>query len=170
MALSPAEIQKAYRERKKKTERAQGDATYPILKEPFFEWLERTEGQGDWSAAEMDLNLAGLEMPLFEDDGGPRPFEDVFGDALDKYYVGYQNSIGRAEAMVDFLIGAASCIALVINKYKREEIEKRLAELESSPELDRATAMKEAVRLNKMLDKLSKQSRMAIQQWRVTGV
>lgn len=170
MARTQAEIQRAYRKRKKAAKQALGDATYPILNEPFYRWLERTEAHGDWSAAEAELNLASLEMPVFEDDGGPRPFDDGFGDDIDEYYVGFQGSIGRAEAMVRNLIGAASCIAAAINSYKRQEIESRLVELESSTDTDKAEAMKEAVRLNKMLDHLDKQVRSTFPQWRVTGV
>ena len=170
MAQSPAEIQKAYRERKKAAAQAAGDATYPFLKEPFYLWLERTDGGGDWTAADLDLNLASIEMPQFEDDGGPRPFDNSIGDDIDKYYEGYERSIGRAEAMVDCLIGAASCIASVINRYKREEIEARLKELETSNEGDRAKAMKQAVRLNKMLDQLDKEARFRFTQWKVRRV
>jgi len=108
MAQTPAEIQKAYRERKKASEQAAGDATYPFLKEPFYLWLERTDGGGDWTAAECELNLASIEMPQFEDDGGPRPNDDAFGDDLEEHYRGYEKSVGRAEAMVDNLIGAYS--------------------------------------------------------------
>lgn len=170
MAKTPAEIQKDYRERKKASEQASGDATYPFLKEPFYLWLDRTDGNGDWSAAECDLNLASIEMPQFEDDGGPRPFDEAFGDDLEKYYRGYEKSIGRAEAMVDNLIGAATCIATVINAYKRQEIEARLRELEVSEEADRATAIKQAVQLNKILDQLNKQVRSTFPQWKVRGI
>tara|TARA_R100001369_G_scaffold90595_1_gene129838 strand:+ start:445 stop:975 length:531 start_codon:yes stop_codon:yes gene_type:complete len=170
MAQTPAEVQKAYRERKKASEQAAGDATYPFLKEPFYLWLERTDGGGDWTAAECELNLASIEMPQFEDDGGPRPNDDAFGDDLEKYYRGYEKSIGRAEAMVDNLIGAASCIAATINQYKRQEIEARLKELEVSDEADKATAMKQAVRLNKILDQLDKQVRSTFPQWKVRGI
>ncbi len=170
MAQTPAEIQKAYRERKKASEQAAGDATYPFLKEPFYLWLERTDAGGDWAAAECELNLASIEMPQFEDDGGPRPNDDAFGDDLEKYSRGYEKSIGRAEAMVDNLIGAASCIAATINQYKRQEIEARLKELEVSDEADKATAMKQAVRLNKILDQLDKQVRSTFPQWKVRGI
>lgn len=170
MAQTPAEIQKAYRERKKAAEQAAGDATYPFLEEPFYLWLERTDGGGDWTAAELDLNLASMELPVFEDDDGPRPHDGAFGEDIEQYYQGYERSIGRAEAMVDFLIGAASCIAAAINSYKRQEIEARIKELEDSNEGDRATAMKQAVRLNKMLDQLDKEARFRFAQWKVRRV
>lgn len=170
MALTPAEKQKAYRERKKAEEQALGDATYPVLKEPFYRWLERTEAGGDWSAAECELNLAGLEMLPFDDDSGPRPHDDAFGDDIHELYRGYRGSIGRAEATIEHLIGAASCIAAAVNAYKSDEIKARLAELEHSEKIDKAAAMKEAVRLNKMLDQLKKYTRTNLPQWKVTGI
>ena len=149
------------------------DSTYPFLKEPFFKWLERTEGRGDWSAAELDLNLASFDMPVFEDDGGPRPFDDTFGENIDEYYQGYKASIGRAEAMVDHLIGAASCMALVINHYKQDELNARKDELENAdlaePE-ERKRAFKEVVRIEKMLDRLSKTRRITFHEWSLKGV
>ncbi|WP_422001691.1 hypothetical protein [Roseovarius mucosus] len=169
MAKTPAEIQKAYRERKKEAEQAAGDATYPFLKEPFYLWLARTDS--DWNAAECELSLSSIEMPLFEDDGGPRALDDLHGEeALLEMYRGYEKSIGRAEAMVDHLIGAASCIAAAINSYKRGEIKARLKELEDSDEADRATAMKQAVKLNKMLEQLDKEARFRFAQWKVRRV
>lgn len=170
MAQTPAEIQKAYRERKKANAQAAGDATYPFLKEPFYLWLERTEAGGDWRAADAELNLASMEMPAFEDDDGPRPYDGAFGEDIEQYYEGYERSIGRAEAMVDNLIGAASCIAASINRYKREEIKARLRELEDADDADKGTAMKEAVRLNKIMDQLDKQVRSSFPQWKVRGV
>lgn len=173
MAMSNAEKKRAQRARQEAELNAMEDSSYPFLKEPFFQWLERTEGRGDWTAAEMDLNLASLDMPEFEDDGGPRPFDDAFGDALEEYYQGYKGSIGRAEAMVDNLIGAASCIALVINHYKKDELNARKDELENAdladPE-DRKRAFEEVVRIEKMLDRLSKTRRITFQEWSLKGV
>ena len=85
-------------------------------------------------------------------------------------FEGVEGAIGRAEVTIGCLIDAAAELAAIVNRYKRQELEARLAELESSTEIDRAEAMKEAVRLNKMLDLLNKQVRRAFPQWGVTGV
>ena len=53
---------------------------------------------------------------------------------------------------------------------KRDEIKARRAELEHSEKIDKAAAMKEAVRLNKMLDQLKKYTRTNLPQWKVTGI
>ena len=67
-------------------------------------------------------------------------------------------------------IPKSSSIAATINQYKRQEIEARLKELEVSDEADKATAMKQAVRLNKILDQLDKQVRSTFPQWKVRGI
>ncbi|AWZ19113.1 Hypothetical protein RAK1035_0402 [Roseovarius sp. AK1035] len=58
-------------------------------------------------------------------------------------------------------------MATAINNYKRHEIKARLAELEADENVDRAAAMKEAVRLNKLLEKLDRMVRRSVPEWRV---
>jgi hypothetical protein len=71
--------------------------------------------------------------------------------------------------MMGLLNDTAITLAYSINAYKRGEIKARIAELEQSADVDRATAMQEAVRLNKILDQLNKHVRMTFLQWKVTG-
>ncbi|MCA1775600.1 MAG: hypothetical protein LC676_08330 [Loktanella sp.] len=61
-------------------------------------------------------------------------------------------------------------MAAALHCYKQEEIKARLTEVEASDAADKATALKEAVRLNKILDQLTKQVRTSFPQWKVTGV
>lgn len=172
MALTPAEKQKAYRERQKAKAKNDalkgGDDAADLYHTPFSEWAERNEAVG--SLIEYTA-LAGFELPPFDDERDPEEFvldretygdSDLFGDA--------KGALGRAEATIGILQDAALLLAEAVNSYKRHEIEARLAELESSSDTNRATAMKEAVRLNKMLDQLSKQVRRSFPQWKVTGV
>ena len=83
-----------------------------------------------------------------------------------------RRSLGRAEMMITALNEAAENLAFYVNKYKRTEIKARLAEIEASdlsdPETKRA-ALKNAARLNKMLEQLDKQVRLTFPQWKVTG-
>lgn len=173
MAQTPAEKQKAYRERKKKEERLAQESSAPYLKKLFSEFWEESAGFSDF---ELPLELAGIEPPTFEDERDPA---DVTKNAeaigLEEYgiksiYGSRTGAIGRAEVIIGSLIDAASELAAVVNNYKKQEIKDRLSELESSNEADRATAMKEAVRLSKMLDQLSKRVRRDFPQWKVTGV
>ena len=73
---------------------------------------------------------------------------------------------------VDALIAAAQDLAWQVADYKRSEIRTRLAEIEaqdlSDPSAKKA-ALKNAARLNKMLDQLDKQVRFTFPQWKVTG-
>ena len=83
-----------------------------------------------------------------------------------------KGSLGVAELMVGCLIAAALDRARHVNDYKREEIKNRLAEIEASDLSDPDTkkaALREATRLNKMLDQLDKQVRWTFPQWKGTG-
>jgi len=168
MALTPAEIQKAYRDRQKAAKKAAEDSTYPYLKETFSEFLKH---EGDYSSVQEVLGLAGMEAPWIDDERGPE--ECASEDAIvgvDDPFPGAKGAIGRAEVIMDCLISAAVELSGIVNNYKRQEIEARLAELETSDEKDKATAIKEAVKLNKILDQLDKQVRWPFRQWKVTGV
>ncbi|HCP80365.1 MAG TPA: hypothetical protein DIT67_01780 [Octadecabacter sp.] len=172
MALTPAEKQKAYRERQKekaKDERHKGgDAAAGLFRTPFSEWAQHNN--------EIDelinySSLAGFELPAFEDERDPEAFVidrechgegDMFGEA--------KGALGRAEVTISILQDVALLLATSVNSYKRQEIVARLSELENSDTTDRAMAMSEAVKLNKMLDQLDKQVRRSFPQWKVTDV
>lgn len=79
-------------------------------------------------------------------------------------------TVGHIKVMVECLLDRAREFAEALNRYKREEIEACIAELENSDNADRGTAIKEAVWLNKILDQLNKQVRTSFPQWKVTGV
>ena len=171
MALSPAETQRQYRQRLKEKEKLANLATFEVFRAPFFEFFNEQHS----SFAEQ-LAIAGAVAPKFDDDRGPRShgvdgvFDNNHDDdpALDDSV----RSLGRAEVVIAGLIDAASSLAAVVNEYKRQEIKARLAEIEASdlsePDAKKA-ALKEAARLNKMLDQLEKQVRWTFPQWKVTG-
>lgn len=173
MALTPAEKQKAYRERKKARQRAAQEGTASHLKTPFSSLWNESAGFTDFEQA---LQLAGIEPPSFEDELNP---EDVTLEAeaigLDQYgvdaiYGSRKGAIGRAEVIIGSLIDAAFELSSIVNRYKRTEIEARIAELENSDEIDVTTAIEQAVKLNKLLDQLNKQVRRSFPQWEVTSV
>lgn len=171
MALTPAEKQKAYRERRREKEDREkikgGDNGAPFYRKPFSDFAQTDANLGE---VDQYLALAGLELPAFDDERDPEAFvidrpafgeESLFGEA--------KGALGRAEVTIGCLIDAAATLADAVNRYKRKEIQHRLAELEQSVDVDRATAMQEAVRLNKILDQLSKQVRMPFPQWKAVG-
>lgn len=171
MAMTPAERKRKQRqlekERAKQEAQQGGDAGSDAYRLPFSEWAER----GSLDDLSQYAALAGFELPAFDNERDPEEFiidrfafgdESPLGDA--------KGALGRAEATVGLLIDMALLLAESVNKYKQNEITERLTELESSNEADRATAMKEAVRLNKMLDQLNRRVRRDFPQWKVTGV
>ncbi|MCE8523350.1 hypothetical protein KBY24_20080 [Ruegeria pomeroyi] len=167
MALTPAEKQKAYRERKRQQKREQVDAAHPVLKTPFSDWMRSDVCYSDFLTP---FEIIGLKPPLFEDERGPEEFMILGAIEDENPFPGAEGAVGRAEVIVDYLLDAVWSLTDALNRYKILEIEARLRELESSKTAGRATAMKEAVRLNKMLDQLDKQVRRAFPQWKVTGV
>jgi hypothetical protein len=167
MALSPAEKQRRYRERKKENQKRAGDTTRPFLNEPFFVAAAKDP---NWAGVEANLDLAGFEWPTFNDDSGPRSFTGTFDE--DGTYDNYPGSIGRAEIMLGGLLDTVTELAGIINRYKRKEITDRIHEIETS-NLSRPDRRKQAlidiVRLKGMLDQLDKQVRWGFPQWKVTG-
>ncbi|MGV1752498.1 hypothetical protein [Agrobacterium sp. CG674] len=182
MALSNAEKVRAYRERqraKKKSELLVQEAnadTKTIMKTPFW---QRYQADGNASLVENVLDLAGIEMPAFVDDSDPksasgeteRGFADDGIPELSPFAKG-GGSLARAEIMIGSLIDAAASLAQIVNNYKRDEINARIAELEQSDLSDPAAkkmAFADMARLEKMLDQLDRQVRWTFPQWKVTG-
>lgn len=146
MALSPAEKQKRYRQRQKQAERAAPDLAASYLSTPFFRWLGEGYERADWMEVGIDLNAAGFAMPDFDDDSGPQPAQggplELVGDWW-KPYEGYSDdSIGRAESIINYLLAAANTLTFLVNKYKLEEIEARIAEIEKADLSDPAMKAK----------------------------
>lgn len=168
MSTTSTERMRRKKERELAEHRAAPDSTSPYLRETFSEFLKR---EGNYQNVETALNLAGLDAPLINDERGPEAFalqEAVAG--VDNPFPGSKGALGRAQVIIECLIDAANELANVVNNYERQEIKARLAELESSDTTDRATAINEAVKLNKILDLLDKRVRKDFPQWKVTGV
>lgn len=154
MAMSPAEKQKRYRERKKEAEKAADDVVSGFLKEPFSEWLSKHDSMFSEDVC-YPLEWAGFEPPDFSTDDDPR-FAEIFGP--DEPNGG---PIGRAERMVSYLLDASRGLARLVNEYKVDEINARLAELESSlkeeiTDKERKKTLTDFVRLNRIRDRLGK--------------
>lgn len=176
MALTPAEKQRRYREKKKKADIAQAAPSVTVFRAPFFEHFNKVAG--GYSNWRHYLDLAGIEAPIFGDDSGPRSISGMIeydlkeGNTDDNPYRDYERSIGRAEVTVEHLLHAASELADIINEFKQSEIKARIAEIEQSDLSDPETkrkALADIPRLQKMLDQLTKQVRWTFPQWKVTG-
>ena len=71
------------------------------------------------------------------------------------------------------MLASALLLAHIVNDYKSGELRARIAEIEQSDLSDpeaRRSALADIVRLQKMLDQLSKQVRRALPEWKVKGV
>ncbi|RCW83462.1 hypothetical protein [Paracoccus lutimaris] len=173
MPNANAEAQRRWRQRqkeKKQEELVQAVAPAGVFRKPFFEVFTPDDQVGSQYC--QALELTGIAAPLFEDDRGPEAF--TLDDLQDHNPFGEDSStsLGRAEVMIGCLIKAAQGLADEVNAYKRTEIKARLAEVEASDLSDPAkkkAALKEAARLNKMLDQLDKQVRWTFPAWKVTG-
>jgi hypothetical protein len=175
MAMTPADKQRAYRERQKEMKKAElrkGTPETEVFRAPFHEFFG---GHGHDLDFDLALALAGIPAPTFDDDHGPEAF--VLNDAiegLDDPFNGATGASGRAEVMIGCLIDAAMSLAHLVNEYKVSEIKARMAEIEAymaenSGEMTPVQALYDHARLQKMLDQLEKQVRWTFPQWKVTG-
>lgn len=162
MARTSTERMRAKRERETKERKTLEDSTYPYLQNRF----EKCE----FSDFDLPLALAGFEPPDFSDGRDPKEFALEGTTGLEDPFPGAKGAVGRAEVIVDCLLDAAKELAQIINRYKREEVKTRLAEIETSETIDRTTAINEAIKLNKILDLLNKRDRQDLPRWKVTGV
>lgn len=172
MPMSPLERKRNQLERDRAAKRELADGTYPFLKVPFHQWLPGT----DWEAAEHDINAAGMDMPILDDEQGPRSFDGTIeqgGNEGWHPYVGYEGAIGRAESMIDYLLAALSQMTVAVNTYKVEQLDARIDELEKadlSSDAAKKAALADIVRLTKMKEHLDKTVRVSFPQWKVKGI
>ncbi len=176
MANANAEAQRRWRERQKqkrldalKLETAVQDES--LFRLPFF---EAYENDGNAQNVDISLDVAGIAPLVFSDDSGPKSFTGLIEQGADENgeeaYIGARDSLGRAEIAVGCLIEAAAELAGIINSYKRKEVMQRIAEIEASDlsdQAERKAALAQIVRLNKLLDQLSKQVRWTFRQWKI---
>jgi hypothetical protein len=182
MALTNAEKVKRYRDRqkaKKELQLKRAEHAIPLRKDrrAFFEAFQ--EEAGSFSDFHLCFDTAGLPVPQISDDSDPKSLtgevEQIFIDSGNQHESPYANgggSLARAEIMVGCLIDAAGELARIINGYKRDEIDARIAEIEQSDLSDADTKKKafaDMARLKKMRDQLDKQVRWTFPQWKVTG-
>lgn len=152
------------------------DSTYDYLREPFYQWLERTNGGGEWDTAMWHFDASAIPQPEFTDDSGPHSIDgDIEELKTADYdpYAGYERSIGKMEHLIDNMLASALLLAQIVNDYKVGELRARIAEIEQSDLSDPETkrkALADIVRLQKMLDQLSKQVRRTLPEWKVKGV
>lgn len=175
MAKTSAERTREMRERRKKEAEAKAKELAPVIfRRPFFEFIG---DHGEETDFHMCMDTAGIDPPHFADDSAPKSatgeIELIFqDDPEESVYHNRTNSLARAEIMIDQLIDGAATLALIVNDYKRAEIDARIAEIEQSDLSDPAAKKKafaDMARLKKMREQLDKQVRWTFPQWKVTG-
>jgi hypothetical protein len=181
MAKSALERKHDQIRREKELLRKSEDAAYPYLSVPFFQWLRDAKHGGDWDNGLFHLDACQMPHPEFKDDRDPQSIDgevELLGwvgedDPGSDYYAGYKGSIGRAEALVNDLIAAASNFAISVNRYKKEMLQRRKKEIEDSdltdPEI-RKRAFDDIVRIDAMLKHLEKMKRVSIHEFQIKGI
>ncbi|MDB5660357.1 MAG: hypothetical protein JWS10_2972 [Cypionkella sp.] len=175
MVLSPAEKQSRYRERQKtlkqvanRVAQKQIDTLFPATFHEFF------NDHGDNTTFHIAFDAMGMDAPEFTDNAGPKSVSGQIEIDNEEFNVnlGYTGSLGRAENMIEQLIDATVSLSGIVNDFKREQITARLTEIELADLTDpanRKAAMGEVVRLNKLLERLSKPARWNFPQWKLKG-
>lgn len=171
MALSNAEKVRAYRERQKVKEKAelkQPDKSHWYITGDFQTFLNQHPDSDEFK---LPLDLMGLEAPEFID-GEPKTATNLWFDPDNEDDAQYYEAMGRADVFVGLLIESTTALARFVNEFKLKEIDSRIKEIEAAELTDpkaKKQALKDIVRLNKMRDQLTKQVRITLPQWKVTG-
>lgn len=173
MALSANERKQRQLARDEAARRRMPDSTYPFLSQPFHEWLDADD---NWDEVKSNLDLIGIQSPEIDDDTGPS--EHSLREISDREehadtFTAFEGSIGRAELMAEALIGAGESLARMINRFKREELKKRLIALEAEDLADpdrRRAALAEVAQITRLQEELQKNIRHTLPQWMVKGV
>ncbi|RCW87592.1 hypothetical protein [Phyllobacterium bourgognense] len=165
MALTPTEKQRRYRERLKKSRALATDTTSGDFRRPFSQWLASNDE--NWDGFVLPLDIAGMVAPEFAEDGDP---VSASGEVIPQTYRGRQGSLGRAEITIEMLLEAARAMAEHVNAYKRDELGARIEEMEGADFTDPAAkkdALADFVRLTMARDRLDKQVRYTLPEWKV---
>ncbi|RFB95356.1 hypothetical protein B5K11_10505 [Rhizobium leguminosarum bv. trifolii] len=170
MALTSAEKVRRFRERQKEEEKQalrRSEATqHWYLKRGFSEYADQSGERIDY---EMALDIAGIQADGFYDESNPT---SASGEIEPSTYDNIKGSIGRAELTIGMLLEAVTTLAGMVNDFKLQEINARIAELEAADLADpdaRKRALADIVRVTKYRDQLSKQVRWTLPQWKVNG-
>lgn len=173
MALTAKERKQRQLARDHQARRQLPDSTYPFLSQPYHVWVQDDPNDSEFL---IPWELMGLEAPTFEDDRGPAEYsthEFYDQEDHDELFGSFKGSVGRAELMAELLIEAGQALARSVNAYKRQELQKRFADLEaedlSDPERRKA-ALAEGARITRLLDELKKNVRSTVPQWIVKGI
>lgn len=170
MAMTAAERKRRQVERDRAASEAMPDAAYGMdLDPPFSDFFGKHR---NLETLEFSLDVCGYPLPEFEDGEQKSYSGEPERDPELSPYTGFEGALGRAEVMVANLADAAVTLAGMINDYKRMQITRRLSQIDAmdlgDPDV-RKKAMEEIVSLNRLLERLNKQVRVNLPQWKLRG-
>jgi hypothetical protein len=156
MAKSAAERKREQRERAKEAQKAARDLSTSYLRTPFFE-----AAAGTLSSLDMYFDEMGIEMPSIDDDSAPFSLNGIFEEETakdpenfpDVYRFYPKNSLGKAENWVAGMLNVVTELTSTINRYKLDEIDARIAEIEAADLSDpavKAKALEDIVTLRRI--------------------
>lgn len=157
MAKSALERKQEQLRRKREQLEAAPEISRPYAKEKQF--FEYAQDHTAWDGVRMALDTAGFQFDL-EDDSNPESATGYIEDP--DLFSSHPGSLGKAEIIVTCLLDAAADLALVINDYKKEKIEKAISDLrESTPKSDeeRKAQFDQMVLLTKIREQLDRKFR-----------
>lgn len=170
MAMTNAERQRRYREKQLATRRDQKDSADRYLKRSFatFFLAEIEDDAGDWSSVQQTFALAGVTLPDFERNEWPEYDEfELEGSGTEN-----RLSLGKAEMLADAMQDGLRVLAEKISRFKREEVEARITELEAAEPSDAAArkqALDDIVELNRIKARLAKKARLTFPEYEIKG-
>ena len=172
MALTPAEKQKAYRERQKKALEAAPDLAARYIKRTFADFLRQEDHDNPNSVffgqMDVEFHAIGMQLPDFE---GEDEIDLITGERF-RGPDGSMGSIAKAEEMVKIFRVAAQLLSELINRFKLSEIDARLAEIEQADLSDpvaRKQALADVARLTILRERLDRELRHSFRAISVKG-
>lgn len=172
MALTQTEKQRRYRAALKRKREAAPDQAAPYLRRTFAQFLvDQGDDRGDPPHRDQigaQLSEIGIELPDF---AGEDEINHVSGEIFQGPN-GLTGSIGKAELMAHAFRVSAQQLSQLINRYKLQEIEARLEEIERADLSDPVTkkkALNDVARLRELRRRLDKEVRHSFREIAVKG-
>ena len=158
MARSSAERVRLHRERKRKALQTAADQTASYLRSSFSEFVGSFPDFLDGRTLLFDETLDSLGIRI----DGTSLHEEVQSFRSDGLGHVTMSSLERASGLVGAFLDAASELSELINRFKLQEIETRIAEIEGSDLSDptsRKKALADVIVLNRLRERLHREIR-----------
>lgn len=173
MAKTAIERKRLQLARERERARSQLDLVYGLPRPALGEWLDDRTDETELQQLAICYDGMGRDAPDFGPDTDPKSRTGHFDyPKTEDGSPSHRGSLGRAELEVELLLDAAATLAKLLNSYKRQVIQDRIAQIENEDLQDpqiRRQRLAEVVTLNKALDRLDKSVRTDVKQWQLRG-